>query len=347
MGSTHRAARVIRNTVKIASKSRKVDPVTAISKDPTRPLNIAHRGGADLWPENTLAAFAEAIALGADGLEFDVQLSADNVLIIHHDARLKPDATRRGGRFLTKPTPRLDALGFDELAQYDVGTLNPDSAYGQRRAARANLDAVQIPSLAALETLVAETAPPGFRLYCELKTDMGEAPDQALHLADAYLDFLESSELAAQHHVISFDWRCLSRVRAARPDMAHAYTTLNFSQTDPQHDGAASDSAIGAAIRAASAKGAPWFDGFDWRDMVGDTHGARVLNAIAAAQGCGWFAELDDVNDENMAVARELGLKVGAWTVNQPADMRTCAALGVEAIVTDRPDILKELKSSS
>lgn len=317
--------------------------MTTASKNPKGPLNIAHRGGADLWPENTLVAFAEAIALGADGLEFDVQLSADNELVIHHDTRLKPDATRRDGRFLTKPTPRLDALRLDELAQYDVGTLDPDSAYGRRRAARANLDAVRIPSLAALEILVAETAPPGFRLYCELKTDMGETPSQALRVADAYLAFLESSALAAQHHVISFDWRCLSHVRAARPDMAHAYTTLSFSQTDPQHVSAANDTAIGAAIRAASATGAPWFDGFDWRDMAGDTHGVRVLNAIAATQGCGWFAELGDVNDENMAVAQELGLAVGAWTVNQPKDMQQCAALGVEAIITDRPDILKTL----
>ena len=52
-------------------------------------LNIAHRGGADLWPENTMQAFERAIALGVDGIEFDLQLSADGHLLIHHDARLK------------------------------------------------------------------------------------------------------------------------------------------------------------------------------------------------------------------------------------------------------------------
>ena len=41
------------------------------------PWNIAHRGGAGLRPENTLAAFAHAIALGADGAELDVQLTRD------------------------------------------------------------------------------------------------------------------------------------------------------------------------------------------------------------------------------------------------------------------------------
>ena len=56
----------------------------------TKPLNIAHRGGADLWPENTLEAFARAIDMGVDGLEFDIQLSQDGALVIHHDATLKP-----------------------------------------------------------------------------------------------------------------------------------------------------------------------------------------------------------------------------------------------------------------
>ena len=73
-------------------------------------MNIAHRGGADLWPENTLEAFERAIAVGVDGIEFDLQLSADGHLVIHHDARLKAEATRYDGLFLEKPTPRIDAF---------------------------------------------------------------------------------------------------------------------------------------------------------------------------------------------------------------------------------------------
>ena len=86
-------------------------------------MNIAHRGGADLWPENTLEAFERAMALGVDGIEFDLQLSADGHLLIHHDARLKPEATRRDGVFLEKPTPPINALAFAELQNYDVGAL--------------------------------------------------------------------------------------------------------------------------------------------------------------------------------------------------------------------------------
>ena len=53
----------------------------------TRPLVFAHRGGGALAPENTIAAFDNGLALGADGLELDVHLSRDGVVVVHHDAR--------------------------------------------------------------------------------------------------------------------------------------------------------------------------------------------------------------------------------------------------------------------
>ena len=160
-----------------------------------KPLNIAHRGGADLWPENTLEAFARAIELGVDGIELDIHLSKDAKLVVHHDTTLRPDATRLGNKFLQNPTPRIDALSVDELQSYDVGTLKADSPYGRYRAMRANMDGLKIPTLTALETLIAETAPKGFRLYTELKTDMNAGDDEAHRLADAYLRHLDSAEI--------------------------------------------------------------------------------------------------------------------------------------------------------
>src|SRR5215469_11205901 len=54
-------------------------------------LNIAHRGGAQLWPENTLPAFIAAASAGSDAAELDVQLTHDDRLIVFHDFRLKRD----------------------------------------------------------------------------------------------------------------------------------------------------------------------------------------------------------------------------------------------------------------
>ena len=53
------------------------------------PRIAAHRGGAALWPENSLAAFAGALALGVDLLEFDVHQSADGEVVVIHDATLE------------------------------------------------------------------------------------------------------------------------------------------------------------------------------------------------------------------------------------------------------------------
>jgi len=47
---------------------------------------LAHRGASRVAAENTLAAFVEAAALGADGVELDVHRSADGLLVVHHDA---------------------------------------------------------------------------------------------------------------------------------------------------------------------------------------------------------------------------------------------------------------------
>ena len=54
-----------------------------------RPLVLGHRGASAVAPENTVAAFARARELGADGVELDVRRSADGVLVVHHDPALR------------------------------------------------------------------------------------------------------------------------------------------------------------------------------------------------------------------------------------------------------------------
>ncbi len=87
------------------------------------PLVYAHRGGAALRPENTIAAFDHGLACGADGLEFDVHLSRDGVVVIHHDTTL--DRTTRGrGRVADHTAAALAALDVPALA--DVLGRYPD-----------------------------------------------------------------------------------------------------------------------------------------------------------------------------------------------------------------------------
>ncbi len=85
---------------------------------PNRPLIFAHRGASAQAPENTLPAFELAADMGADGIEFDVQITADGKLIIHHDLTLGRTEDASG---------RLRDWTFENLRALDVGSwLGPD-----------------------------------------------------------------------------------------------------------------------------------------------------------------------------------------------------------------------------
>src|SRR5580704_13388862 len=116
----------------------------------TLPWNIAHRGGAALRPENTLAAFSAAIARGCDGAELDVQLSADGVVVVHHDYRLNPALTRYAGGWLTGQPPAIKDLSYAALQAYDIGRADPGSDYARVHPKLAAVEGERIPTLEAV-----------------------------------------------------------------------------------------------------------------------------------------------------------------------------------------------------
>jgi glycerophosphoryl diester phosphodiesterase len=79
--------------------------------DGPRTLVIAHRGGAGLWPENTLHAFARAAESGADMIELDVRSTADGALVVFHDATVERTTGGAGavGEMSLGELKRLDA----------------------------------------------------------------------------------------------------------------------------------------------------------------------------------------------------------------------------------------------
>ncbi|WP_422123619.1 glycerophosphodiester phosphodiesterase [Planococcus sp. X10-3] len=77
-----------------------------------RPVVLAHRGGSALAPENTLAAFNKAVALGVDGFEIDVRLTSDEELIVFHDEFL--DRTTDGAG-------KVSDLTLEKIRTFDLG----------------------------------------------------------------------------------------------------------------------------------------------------------------------------------------------------------------------------------
>jgi glycerophosphoryl diester phosphodiesterase len=247
--------------------------------------NIAHRGGAQLMPENTLAAFCDALARGCDGVELDVQLTSDGVAVVHHDFRLKAGVARRDGVWLAEAGPRIKDLSLKELRQFDVGTAQPGGDYARAHPLLKPTDA-PIPTLeevAALRT-------PQFQLFVELKCDASDDSADPARLAEAAY-----AVTGQQAIYVGFDWRALARIRA-----------------------------LG---------GACWFT---TDKLSGEAR--PVIDVIAQAGGQGWFPNFYDAIPENVAYARQCGLKVGAWTVNDPAEMDRLKTL--DMICTDRPDLL-------
>lgn len=258
-----------------------------------RAWNIAHRGGAGLKPENTLAAFADAAARGCDGAELDVQLSRDGVAVVHHDYRLMQDVARMGGVWLDAPGPRIKDLTLAEVRQFDVGRPRPGSEYAAKHLDLAPVDGAGVPTLAEV---VANAAAP-FRLFVELKCGLSDDSADPVTLADAVYEVCKP--MLDRVIFVGFDWRAL--VPLVQRGAACWFTTDKL-RVDAQ----------------------------------------AVIDMIPRIGGQGWFPNYPDATPENVAYARARGLKVGAWTVNDPADIKRLADL--DAICTDRPDLLQTLK---
>lgn len=111
---------------------------------------IAHRGSKGTHPENTLAAFKEAVRVGADGIELDVQLSKDNHLIVIHDETV--DRTTNG-------YGEISQLTLAELKQLDAGSWFKENPIRQ-----------EIPTLEEVLQLLVDEQFQGV-LNIELKTD--------------------------------------------------------------------------------------------------------------------------------------------------------------------------------
>jgi glycerophosphoryl diester phosphodiesterase len=156
-------------------------------------LVYAHRGGAALAPENTMAAFDHGMSCGADGLEFDVRLAADGVPVVHHDPVLDRTTSGRGP---------ISALTSDDLARLDAGCKFSD--------AQGNFpfrgQGICVPRLEEVVTKY-----PGARLIVEMKDDT-EA------LAEAVLDVITRHDALARVMLASFHARPVLAVRRLNPD---------------------------------------------------------------------------------------------------------------------------------
>jgi glycerophosphoryl diester phosphodiesterase len=222
---------------------------------------FAHRGGSALAPENTIPAFDNGLAFGADGLELDVHLSRDGVVVVHHDRTLDRTTALRG------PIAERTA---DELRR------------------------VEVPTLAEVLTRYREPW-----IIVELKVNHPA-------LAAATVDVIRRADAVDRVCLGSFGTRVLRAARALEPAIATS----------------------GAREEVRWALYRSWcrwpvsrvaYGGYQVPELSGRT---RVVSPR--------FVEY----------AHDAGLGVQVWTVDREDDARRLLGWGVDALITDRPDII-------
>lgn len=182
-----------------------------------------HRGARGHAPENTLAGFERALAIGVDTLELDVGVTRDGVVVIHHDRRLNPDVARGvDGKWVSAPAPTIYSLSYAELARYDVGRIRPGSDYARRFPHQQPIDGARIPRLSDLWPIA-----PRVRFNIETKL-VPEAPEETLPpepFARAVIAEVRKAGVAARTTIQSFDFRTLAVVQREAPEIRTAYLT--------------------------------------------------------------------------------------------------------------------------
>jgi glycerophosphoryl diester phosphodiesterase len=156
---------------------------------------VAHRGGSQLAPQNTLAAFRNALTLPIDAIELDVHLSRDGQAIVFHDYTVDK-LTNGHGNILDLDFAYL--RGLNAAAHFPGGWLEPQ----------------QIPTLRE----VLELAKGHARVYIETKPSnrngvYGSYP----HMAETVVAELSATDMLEHVLVMSFDWTVLPQIKALEP----------------------------------------------------------------------------------------------------------------------------------
>jgi glycerophosphoryl diester phosphodiesterase len=255
-----------------------------------KPLVIAHQGGEQLFPSNTMLAFAGAVEMGVDVLELDIHATADDVIVAIHDDTV--DRTTDG-------SGRISELAFSELAQLDAGYYWTGDE-GQTFPFRGQ--GITIPSLKEIFT-----AFPNMPMNIEIKQ---ESPS----IVSSFCRLLSEFGKGEQVLVASFHQTTIEEFRAQCTGVATSMVEseirllygLNLAR-------------LGAIFRAPG-------------------HAIQIPE---------YSGDLHVATESFVRAAHAHNVEVHVWTVNEVEDMQRLLDVGVDGIITDRPDRLLELVNSN
>lgn len=287
----------------------------------------AHRGGADLRSENTLVAFSRALDLGVTTLELDAQVTRDGAVVVAHDNRVNPDVCRD-----TRPATASDdlypysgkpfrLLTLAQVRKLDCGyQASPD--HPDQRA----VPGARVPELAEVIDLLRDRDADDVGLNVEIKV---QADDLELtaprdEYAAKVWAVLDEGGVTDRATIQSFDWASLTAVHRIAP-RARLVALVAPERLEEGEDGAS-----------------PWLGGVDIDAVDGD-----VVRAAAGIAGVVAISPRQDLPVDAALVrsAHAAGLTVVPWTVDAEDDMTRLLDLGVDGLITNRPDLLRTVLS--
>ncbi len=239
-----------------------------------RPLIVGHRGASAAAPQNTLAAFRKAVDLGADGVELDVQLSADHVLVVIHSFTVDETTDGTGG---------VADKTLAQLKELDAGCKFGPQFAGER-----------IPTLPeVLETL-------GGRLLANIELKVFDPRDN--RLSAPVVETVRKHAMEGRVIFSSFNPVVLRSIKRLAPDIPAGLLVAPH---------------LAFYLRRA------WL-----APLV--PHEAR-------------HPHFTMLTETTMRWYRARGLRVNTWIVDDPAEMRRLIDLGVDGIITNKPDVLRQV----
>ena len=252
--------------------------------DHSGPLVFAHRGGCALGPENTITAFDAGAAAGADGLELDVRLACDGIVVVHHDPTIERTTGGRGP---------VNAMTSAELAREDAAfRFRPEEGHPLRGRG------IGVPTL-----------PEVLRRYPSLRVIV-EMKDDTAALGEAVARDIAAAGAVDRVCAAGFGARAMTAARAALPAMA--------------------TSARQKEVRIAL-----------YRSWIGWPARRLPYGGYQVPERAG---RIRVVSRRFVRHAHRAGLKVQVWTVDEERDMVRLLDWGVDALISNRPDLAVEVR---
>ena len=261
--------------------------------DAPGPLLFAHRGGAKLWPENTMPAIEGGVAAGCRYLETDVHMTRDGHIVLFHDAKLDRTTDGRG---------LLRERSLAELEELDAG-YRFRNARGEYEFRGRGVRIVTLRQLGAFLD-----GHPEVRVNLEIK-QAEPSMTGALYEELEELGLRDRALVASANSSLVREFRRVSGGRyASSAGMAEIAT-------------------FWAAVRTRTWRWIPIeYDAL----QVPVRHGPLEVTTRAFVRA-----------------AHARGVQVHVWTIDEPAQMRRLLELGVDGLMSDRPDLLTEVVRSA